>query len=231
MGYQTTKIMDGIWAIQDNTVRMFLLDGGDEAILIDTGFGSGGLRSMVSSLVGDRVTVVNTHAHGDHISGNSQFDRFVTGEKEYESVREACPAEAQIRTVKEGDVIRAGSICLTVLDIPGHTPGSIALLDEGHRLLFSADSVAKHFPVYMQYPGQDLEKYLDSLRKMRKLRDRYDRICPCHGELEAEPEYLEKTIRCCEGILDGTIRPGTALNSAGSIERAYWYEDVAIFHA
>ena len=33
-------------------------------------------------------------------------------------------------------------------------------------------------------------------------------------------------------IMDGvwTIEAGTALNSAGTIERAYWFEDVAIFH-
>ena len=52
----------------------------------------------------------------------------------------------------------------------------------------------------------------------------------CHGELDVEPVYLDKMIRCCEGILDRTIRPGTALNSAGAVERAFWFEDVAVFH-
>lgn len=117
-----------------------------------------------------------------------------------------------------------------MIEIPGHTPGSIALLDEPHRLLFSADSVAKHFPVYMQFPGQDTEKYLSSLKKLKDLQGRYDRICPCHGELEVEQIYLDKMIHCCEGILNGSIRPGTCLNSEGAPERAYWYEDVAIFH-
>ena len=47
---------------------------------------------------------------------------------------------------------------------------------------------------------------------------------------DGEPVYLDKMIRCCEGILDRTIRPGTALNSAGAVERAFWFEDVAVFH-
>ena len=44
MEYNVTKIRDGVWAIDENTVRMFLVDGGTEALLIDTGFGSGDLK-------------------------------------------------------------------------------------------------------------------------------------------------------------------------------------------
>ena len=176
------------------------------------------------------ITVINTHCHGDHTSGNRQFTRFVMSREDLDAIRPSCPDGAWIRTVTDGEEITAGSACVKVLAIPGHTPGSIALLDEKDRLLFSSDAVAKHFPDYMQFPGQDVGKYLESLKKMKALRGRYDRICPCHGELDVEPVYLDKMIRCCEGILDGTIRPGTALNSAGTVERAFWIEDVAVFH-
>ena len=230
MEYNVTKIRDGVWAIDENTVRMFLVDGGTEALLIDTGFGSGDLKELVSSLVSGEITVINTHCHGDHTSGNRQFTRFVMSREDLDAIRPSCPDGAWIRTVTDGEEITAGSACVKVLAIPGHTPGSIALLDEKDRLLFSSDAVAKHFPVYMQFPGQDVGKYLESLKKMKALRGRYDRICPCHGELDVEPVYLDKMIRCCEGILNRTIRPGTALNSAGAVERAFWFEDVAVFH-
>ena len=232
MAYNVIPIMDGVWTIEDGTVRMYLVDGGAGALLIDTGFGSGDLRELVSTLVKGEITVINTHCHGDHTTGNAQFPGavFYMGEADAEAIRPACPEGAEIRVVHEGDVVSAGTARVTVLEIPGHTPGSIALLDEQHRILFSADSVAKHFPVYMQFPGQDVEKYLAALRKMKSLQDKYDRICPCHGELEVEFEYMDKMIRCCEGILDGSLKAGTALNSAGTVERAYWFEDVAIFH-
>ena len=42
---------------------------GTEALLIDTGFGSGDLKELVSSLVSGEITVINTHCHGDHSSG------------------------------------------------------------------------------------------------------------------------------------------------------------------
>lgn len=34
MGYEVVKVAEGIWMIQDSTVRMFLLDGGTESFLL-----------------------------------------------------------------------------------------------------------------------------------------------------------------------------------------------------
>ena len=48
------------------------------------------------------------------------------------------------RGVKEGDTIAVGTCSLEVIDIVGHTPGSIALLfsdPEGHDHLFTGDSL------------------------------------------------------------------------------------------
>lgn len=229
-GYQVIPIVEDVWAIQDGNVRMYLVDGKTAAILIDTGYGSGDLKSVVEQLVKGPVTVVNTHSHGDHASGNRQFQRFVMSVQDMADIRPACPADAEIQCVEDGDIIQAGEVKLEVISIPGHTPGSIALLDRAHRLLFSADSVAKNFPIYMQFPGQDVANYLASLRKLKSLTGSYDRICPCHGELEVEKEYLDRTIGCCEGILNGSIPAGTAPLADGGEDRAYWYEGVAIFH-
>lgn len=38
------------------------------------------------------VTVVNTHSHGDHTSGNGQFQRFVMSTQDMADIRPACPA-------------------------------------------------------------------------------------------------------------------------------------------
>ncbi|CAG1013137.1 Hydroxyacylglutathione hydrolase GloC [Rhizobiaceae bacterium] len=41
----------------------------------------------------------------------------------------------------EGDVVDLGDRCFTVLHLPGHSPDSIALLDEADGLFFSGDAV------------------------------------------------------------------------------------------
>ena len=126
MAYNVIPIMDGIWTIEDGTVRMYLVDGGAGALLINTGFGSGDLRELVSTLVKGEITVINTHCHGDHTTGNVQFPGavFYMGEADAEAIRPACPEGAEIRVVHEGDVVSAGTACVTVLEIPGHTPAA-----------------------------------------------------------------------------------------------------------
>ena len=54
----------------------YLINGPEKALLIDTAFGLGDLKGLIHKLIGDKeVIVCNTHAHVDHISGNSHFDK------------------------------------------------------------------------------------------------------------------------------------------------------------
>ncbi len=228
--YEKIRLSDEFWAIQDNTVRMYLLDGGSRALLIDTGYGSGDLAGFIKKMLNKEVSVVNTHFHADHTSANGQFHSFYISEADLPEIRPACSDTAEINIVRDGDQIIAGDITLEVIAIPGHTPGSIALLDRTKRRLFSADSVAKNFPVYMQYPGQNICNYRESLHKLYSLKENYDTIWPCHGELYITIRDLENTIECCEGIINGTIEPGIAENADGGIERAYWKDDIAVFY-
>ena len=199
--YQIISIKEGIWAIQDDTVRMYLLNGKTASVLIDTGYGKGDLEAAVRPYASGKLRVINTHCHHDHISGNRQFHYFYMHERDRDEISQACPEDAVIETVKDGELITAGEISLEVIAIPGHTPGSITLLDRKDRILFSADSFAKEFPIYMQFPGQNLRNYRDSIQKMTALSEHFDRICPCHGELVIEKEYMEKTLNCVDKIL------------------------------
>lgn len=55
---------------------MYLINGPEKAMLIDTGFGIGNLEGLCAELTGGKeLIVVNTHAHPDHAGGNGQFDR------------------------------------------------------------------------------------------------------------------------------------------------------------
>lgn len=53
---------------------------------------------------------------------------------------ELVPVEPTRRLV-DGDTIDLGNQSLTVLHLPGHTPGSIALHDQANRTLFTGDVV------------------------------------------------------------------------------------------
>ena len=70
-----------LWAINeiDKTV-MYVINGTERALLLDTGLGLTDLKEEVLKLCGEKsLIVVNTHAHVDHNSGNYQFEEVCVG--------------------------------------------------------------------------------------------------------------------------------------------------------
>ncbi len=86
---ETYKLRDNLYCIFNESfdgagdVWMFLIDGPEKALLIDTSFGVGDLKGLCRALVGDKpLIVVNTHSHFDHCYGNAQFDEVFCYEDE-----------------------------------------------------------------------------------------------------------------------------------------------------
>jgi glyoxylase-like metal-dependent hydrolase (beta-lactamase superfamily II) len=78
----------------------------------------------------------------------------------------------------DGDIIDPGGRPLTVLHLPGHSPGSIALFDQRDGTLFSGDVVYDDVPLDT-LTGSDPGLYSASLRRLRELPVRVVR--PGHG--------------------------------------------------
>ena len=74
------------------------------------------------------------------------------------------PAAADIR---EGDVIDLGGKALEVVEMPGHTPGSVLLLDRADRICYSGDAIIEHVWLFLE-ESLPPETYLDSLRRARE---------------------------------------------------------------
>ena len=71
---KATRTAEGVWTISDNgSDNMYLVEGRDKALLIDTGLGVARLSAFVRSLTTKPLTVVNTHGHPDHAGGNFEF--------------------------------------------------------------------------------------------------------------------------------------------------------------
>jgi glyoxylase-like metal-dependent hydrolase (beta-lactamase superfamily II) len=72
------------------------------------------------------------------------------------------------RALTDGDVVDLGDRTLTVLHLPGHSPGSIALFDPADGTLFSGD-VVYDGGLLDSLNGSDPEAYARSLRRLREL--------------------------------------------------------------
>jgi len=70
--------------------------------------------------------------------------------------------------LNEGDTVDLGDRRFTMLHLPGHSPGSIALLDERNGDFFSADAIYDEGLVD-DIPGADVETYLGTMLRLAEL--------------------------------------------------------------
>jgi glyoxylase-like metal-dependent hydrolase (beta-lactamase superfamily II) len=119
-----------------------------------------------------------------------QFETAGMHPSEFARYRAHVPG-APVCALREGDEIDIGGRCFEIVLIPGHTPGSIALLDRENRLLIAGDSVSTA-PIFIFGEGRDLTAYRDSVGKLLGMRDRFDTVYASHGEAKIDPSIIEK---------------------------------------
>lgn len=74
--HETRQVSRGVWSIAEPShVTMWLVEGQERAVLLDTGLGISRLRPVVQELTTLPVSVVNTHYHFDHVGGNVEFEQ------------------------------------------------------------------------------------------------------------------------------------------------------------
>jgi glyoxylase-like metal-dependent hydrolase (beta-lactamase superfamily II) len=73
------------------------------------------------------------------------------------------------RTLAEGDDIDLGDRALRVLHLPGHSPGSIALWDEGAGALFTGDVIYDNGMLLDELEGSSVADYRSSLERLLSL--------------------------------------------------------------
>lgn len=129
---------------------LFLLIGRQRALLLDTGAGGVDVAAVIDSLLEDwrrrhggrqvELVVAHSHAHGDHVAGDSQFagraGAVVVG-RDTADVREFFG----IRQWPEENVpFDLGRRVLEVIPIPGHQTASVAFYDRRTGVLLTGDT-------------------------------------------------------------------------------------------
>ena len=127
-----------IYAIDQQMVRSFVIVGKQAALCIDAGVVPADFAGMISSVTRFPVACCLTHTDGDHTANLHAFSRVYIHPSERPLLTPDRYSDGtEIVRVSERDCFDLGGIQLKVVACPGHTPGSIALLDEKHGILFS----------------------------------------------------------------------------------------------
>ena len=205
MGCEIIQINANTWRIEDDGVRLFLLAGTEKALLIDSGMNLNNARDIAAGLTGLPLSLLNTHADRDHIGSNEQFDAFYMHTAE-EPVYRRSGKSGTIIPVREGDSLNLGDRELRIIHLPGHTPGSIAVLDVQNKVLISGDPIQAHGRIFMFGDHRNMEDYIASLEHLESFADQFDEIWPSHADIPVSPAVIRKLRDGAQAVLDGTIQ-------------------------
>lgn len=202
---EIVQIDSHTWRFEDGFVRFFLLEGEDKAVMIDSGVNCPDAVSIAKTLTDKSIMLLNTHGDGDHTSGTSGFSEIYIHVLDYIhcEVNTRYP-ETSLVEIADGDVIELGNRPLKIIHIPGHTRGSVAILDVKKRVLYAGDSVQKGY-IYMFGKKRDPEQYEKSLDKLIALKEEYDCIYASHDEFIVSNDYAEKVKIAWQQVRNGEV--------------------------
>lgn len=151
-------------------VWMYVIDGPEKAMLIDTAYGLGDLEGLVKEITGNKpFIVVNTHTGPDHCLGNFRFDTIYCHEYEVWSIRNKCSKNCfdylfdengnckwiefdkndlpeykdfNLIGVEDGFTFHLGDgYDIELVWTAGHAAGHAMFLDKQNRILISGDDL------------------------------------------------------------------------------------------
>ncbi|MBW2638035.1 MAG: MBL fold metallo-hydrolase [Deltaproteobacteria bacterium] len=216
-----SRIEEGVYIIggpditSPDDAAVFIVDCGDELVMIDSGAGRS-FENLVGNIEGlffdpYRIsTLVLTHGHIDHIGSAPLFrerfgcvllchdldagsiesgDPVATAATWYGSKFPPTPLDRKL--TGDGGILQFGDDKIHWVHTPGHTPGSISLYIErgGKRILFGQDIHGPFLPSF----GSDIEEWRRSMAKLLDLEA--DILCEGHFGIYRSKKSVEAYIR------------------------------------
>ena len=152
-----------------------------QCIVIDPGFGSEELLSLLKQESMEPQKILLTHGHCDHIAGIGLLRDNFPDLPVYIS-REDAPMLADANqnlstmmgspfhfdqpegVLADNDTVQLNGIKLKVLAMPGHTPGGVGFYCQEEKLVIAGDSLFAGSVGRCDFPGGDMDSLLNSIR-------------------------------------------------------------------
>jgi glyoxylase-like metal-dependent hydrolase (beta-lactamase superfamily II) len=205
--FQPTLVAPGTWQILSDGDYSYLVEGDDEALVIDSGYGCGNIREYCQTLTEKPISrIANTHDHFDHTANNSYFDCAYMSAKTKEQATTPFPSfeginfpkDYPVQIIGPGFKFQLGNRELETFELTDHTLGSLCFLDPKERILFSGDEL---WPVHKVLTRVSVELFEKQLSAISARRGEFDRLCAGNGVHEGI--WIDRYLECARYILAG----------------------------
>ncbi|MBO4339643.1 MAG: MBL fold metallo-hydrolase [Clostridia bacterium] len=226
------KICDGVFLLDEfGGTNCYLVVGSERALLIDCGTGFADLKGTVESIIDLPLTVIATHGHCDHIGGAGAFPEIYihkddtafinriqftvpvrkifsmgVGDARRQGVKVSDVKKGEYKTkfipIDESFSLDLGGKQIKIKHTPGHSKGSIAVIDETDKIIFSGDNVCDALWLFLP-GGLSVEEWLPSAQWLYEMSKSY-RVFWGHRNAELKSEYILQVITWGKEIMAKT---------------------------
>jgi glyoxylase-like metal-dependent hydrolase (beta-lactamase superfamily II) len=162
----------------DNNVFVLRCTETGDAVLLDAANEHEQLLELSQRLGVTRV--LETHGHWDHIQAVTQMRD--AGYSVGVTAADAGMLPSYDEVIDDDSVIDVGRLRLRTIATPGHTPGSMCFLVEGHPVLFSGDTLFPGGPGNTSYEGGDFPTIIESVDRRLFTLPADTLVLPGHGK-------------------------------------------------
>lgn len=199
--YEVRKVGENFYSIQDPGSRQFFVVGPENVLLFDTGMGYSSVMERIRTVSDLPVKVAITHGHVDHVGGLREFGECMISERDVPMLPEGIKAEI----IKEGDVVSCGDYSFDVIEIPGHTDGSVVFLEKSKKIMIGGDSIQPG-PIFMFGDYIKFDDYISSMKKLLKYKKFISQIYPAHNADVVGFEYIKYGIEDAKSFKKGKLK-------------------------
>ena len=205
------QIDDHLWIGSGNLASnesLYIVEGNNNAILIDAGTRIADLDKIVASITSKPVTLVATHVHPDHTgSAINYFPVIYIAPGDTVGIPSMmADYKGEVRFLKDGEILDLGGRQLEVVFTPGHTPGSVSFIDTKAGYGFSGDSFGSGNLLL----GVDFSTLIATCEKMEATMRKYNvnQLFPGHfmGRNPETPQRIRDMITLSRDVLSGKVK-------------------------
>jgi glyoxylase-like metal-dependent hydrolase (beta-lactamase superfamily II) len=244
--YEVQQIFKDVFCVHEPTqVTFYVLKHNERALFIDSGLGVSRKAAdrLVKYLNIKEFSVLNTHAHCDHVGLNHRATSVAIGQKEWDkfvafddnqqlsvfySIFEHSlrwpgdrdrPLEnnrwSPAQFLKSGDRIKFGVFNLEAISSPGHTVDHFIFFERTLNLLFLGDLVYDG-ALYLHLPDSNLAEYQKSLKQVRQLiKFESPLLLPAHDTIPLPYRRLGQLVEAVNLVAVHKLAPSEALKADG----------------
>lgn len=231
--FKVQKLFDNVTVIGGLGGELcYLIEGAEKALLIDGLTGVGSLKAFVRELTDLPVRMVVTHGHLDHCGAAFEYGECFIHPADIALLYDHSDPEKRLNFAKagamfgplpvepvfsdvvpprpvktypvyDGDIFDLGGVKLEAIGVPGHSFGTIVLLDRARRVVYSGDACNVNTLLFLE-GSATIEEYKESLLHFKAFQPAFDVMYGGHGLTAVPNTIIDEAIQLCDEIMAGT---------------------------